>query len=122
MNTRSQETSTAAAIHPLITCRKVGERFQPIEPTATFYVDSPEIHSLLQFENLPKESKLTAKWFYGSVDQEPFHVASIDISGSDTVHFWLQAPASGWYIGSYRIEIYLNEERIETREILVTYK
>lgn len=118
-----EETSaTVAVIHPLVTCRKVGEKFQPIEPTAIFYVDSPEIHSLIQFENLPKQSKLTAKWFYGSVDQKPLHITSVDISGSDTAHFWLQAPPNGWYIGNYTIEIYLNEEHIETREITITYK
>ena len=118
-----QETNTTStAIHPLITCRKVGEGFQAVEPTAIFYIDSPAIHSLLQFENLPKASNLTTKWFYGSQDQEPLHVTSIDVSGSDTAHFWIQAPAQGWYIGNYLIEIYLNEELLETREIIVTYK
>lgn len=118
-----RETHAAAVrVHPLITCKEVSESFQPVESTAIFYIDSPAIHSLLQFENLPKKSVLTAKWFYHSQDQKLLHETSMDVSGSDIVHFWIQAPPKGWYIGSYMIEIYLNGHPIEKKEIIVTYK
>ncbi|SHJ31840.1 hypothetical protein SAMN02745975_01802 [Geosporobacter subterraneus DSM 17957] len=117
------ETGAAAIrVHPLITCKEVSESFQPAESTAIFYIDSPAIHSLLRFENLPKQSVLTAKWFYHSQNQKLLYETSVDVSGSDTAHFWIQAPAKGWYIGSYMIEIYLNENLIEKKEIIVTYK
>lgn len=87
------------------------DSFLPIDVTYLFFPSDPEIHVLLDFEDVPSETPFEVCWYYYE-DGTRYRVAETPTTGSgdDTIDFWVEAPDGGFWLGEYEAEVYIDGE------------
>lgn len=92
------------------------DRTDTFSPTDTIYV-------LFDLKNAPDDSTVKAVWKFVDVEGEEsndqFAESDELTTGSAAVWFSFVPGAQGMPEGKYKVEIYLNDEREETREFTV---
>ncbi len=90
------------------------------EPTTTFAPDAPKIYAFFVGEALKKDDKIKSVWFATDVgDAAPKNtqiaeVAVVATSPTDKGAFSITKSEKDWPVGKYRVEIYVNDELVET--------
>lgn len=92
---------------------------QPVNKTDVFSTQSQVIYATVLVKNAPSDTKITAKWTYieGNID-----IGTVNYQTSQTsqyVAFHLTRPDSGFPVGAYKVEIYLNDKLKETMKFSV---
>ena len=93
--------------------------YKPIEKTATFGVDAPEIFLSAKFSNAPSDTEIMAEWVYVEGEAEDLRdylidAVSIYVAGTDYLSFSLSMPEQGWPQGQYEVILYIDGEEAET--------
>jgi hypothetical protein len=95
---------------------------EPTDPTTTFQTHDPKIFAVAKVSNLVNNSQLTAKWYFNSVEV-PEVRGTIVISGSGGsgyFSFSIVPSAEGFYIGNWKVEIYLDDVLVKSATFKVT--
>jgi len=84
----------------------------PINVTDQFSPDTPEIHNVLGLENVQAGTKIKADWIGINIADTPnLNIGSLEVvlKGTDKkAQFTLMKPETGWPVGKYKIDIYIN--------------
>jgi len=88
------------------------EDYEPVDPTTEFGPQDT-IHAIVTVKQAPTDTKFTVKWLITDVGDaaEPNYVLDVTETvqtGSGNMDFTL-TPKSGLAVGSYRVEIYVND-------------
>ncbi len=111
--------STANISQPAMASSVDASTKQPVNKTDVFSTQNPVIYATILVKNAPSDTKITAKWTYvdGSVD-----IGTVNFQTTQTsqyVAFHLTKPDSGFPVGAYKVEIYLNDKLKETMKFSV---
>lgn len=90
--------------------------FEPINPTTTFRSNAPFIHAGVQVENAPVNTKFRARWYPPSQDPLDF---DLQTDGTRWIDFRLTPAPDGFPTGEYKLEIYVNEQLVNTQTFTV---
>lgn len=101
---------SSATIEDAKTCTGIGEDKNPIGITSTFTPESPVIYVWFSWAHAPKDTEVKAVWIYETsnliIGQYPLLLK--DMSGLGG--FSLTRPTTGWPLGDYKTDIYLNDK------------
>jgi hypothetical protein len=95
---------------------------QPTDPTTTFTAHDSHIYAVAKASNLVNNSSLSARWYYNSEEVREVR-GSIVISGSGGsgyFSFSIVPPAEGFWIGHWKVEIYLDDVLAQSATFEVT--
>lgn len=87
------------------------ETYDPVDP-ATQFLSTDTIHAIVTVKKAPSDTLFTAKWFTTSIEldgrnNEMIDTTEIQTGGTGNLDFTL-APQGKFPAGSYRVEIYVN--------------
>lgn len=85
----------------------------PIDPTNVFLPTAHTLQATIQVSNAPTDTTITAKFYLGDENRKEIAQDTITTDGSGYVSFALDPPESGWPMGTYQVEFYLNGEMKE---------
>ncbi len=87
----------------------------PIESSNVFLASTPALQATIKLRNASVGTTVTARFYFGSM-QKKKEIASdaITTSGTGYLSFALDPPASGWPLGTYQVEFYLENEMKES--------
>jgi hypothetical protein len=111
--------STANVSQPAMASTVDSVTMQPINKTSVFTAQSPIIYATVYVQNAPTETKIKAKWTY--VDSK-IDIGTVSFQTTQTnqyVAFNLTRPNNGFPVGSYTVDIYLNDKLKETIKFTV---
>lgn len=91
--------------------------FEPINPTGIFAANAPAIHMTVQIKDAPANSEFMALWY--PPNQDPLKFVLPPVDGSRWLDFRLTPPPDGFPNGEYKVEIYLNDELVDTKTFSV---
>lgn len=86
---------------------------KPVNPGRIFTPGTPAIYAVITAENVPANTRLSARWFatdLGGVEACNTQIATFEVAGAaGTGNFFITPPAgSQWPEGLYRVETYVN--------------
>ncbi len=89
-----------------------GDNKDPVNPT-TVFAPSAIFHAVVEIDKAPANTKFTAAWYVvdvGSAAAPNSAIDSTDLTtdGTRNIDFTLK-PASTWPVGTYRVEISVND-------------
>lgn len=87
------------------------DTFEPVNPATTFKANAPAIHVTVQIKDAPTGTRFRARWYPPSQDPLDFELVT---DGSRWMDFRLTPAPDGFPIGEYQVEIYVNDELVET--------
>jgi hypothetical protein len=99
------------------TLAKGYENDKAVEPTTVFAQDDQIIHLVVEVANAPDDTNVKAVWYI--VQAEGYEPSTIDEttiplnSGQNSVNFTLSNDQL-WPVGSYKVELYLNDKLDQT--------
>lgn len=120
MSCSGEVSFTTAGLSEITMAKSVDETtYKPIEKTATFGVDAPEIFLSAKFSNAPSDTEIMAEWVYVEGEAEDLRdylidAVSIYVAGTDYLSFSLSMPEQGWPRGQYEVILYIDGEEVET--------
>ncbi len=99
-----------------------GDAKDPVNPTDTFGT-SDVIHAVVATNNAPADTSYTAKWYVVDVGSaakpgDLIDTYTVTTEGSRNVDFTLE-PSSTWPTGTYKVEIYVNDQLDQTIQFSV---
>jgi hypothetical protein len=99
---------------------RMARDYDGTDPTNVF---TPEetFYCVANLQNAPADSVVRADWYAVAIEgEEPnFFIDSAEVtSGDGSLHFELSNPGP-WPVGTYKVELYLNDELKETLEFTV---
>lgn len=99
------------------------ETYDPIDP-ATQFLSTDTIHAIVTVKKAPTDTLFTAKWFTTNIEldgrnNEMIDTTEIQTGGSGNLDFTL-APQGKFPAGSYRVEIYVNNNLDQVKTYKVT--
>ncbi len=92
------------------------DTFEPVNPTTTFKPNAPFIHAAVQIEKAPANTKFRARWHPPSQDPLDFDLTT---DGTRWLDFRLTPTPDGFPKGAYTVEIYVNDELVDTKTFQV---
>jgi hypothetical protein len=90
--------------------------------TTVYASSDPAFHCFFDLNNAPDETVVRGVWTLVEADGYESNqvIDEVEYTGSDdTVNLYLERGADEWPVGSYKIELYLNDELVETLEFEV---
>ncbi len=89
------------------------------KPGSTFGVTTPKIFVFFDFENVGKGSALKGTWICEKSEAAPpnykIDEATIDVGLlTNTGNFSLSKPTNGWPVGTYRVELSIDNKLMDT--------
>lgn len=91
--------------------------FEPINPTGIFAANASAIHMTVQIKDAPANSEFMALWY--PPNQDPLKFELPPVGGTRWLDFRLTPPPDGFPNGEYKVEIYLNDELVDTKTFSV---
>ena len=110
---KSEEVG-APELANIITCAGVtGEDTRPVNITAHFKPESPEIHVVATVKNARSGTKARGVWIAVDAIETPnYEINSTELvleqAGTATFHFQLSRPTNGWPPGHYKMDLYID--------------
>jgi hypothetical protein len=95
------------------------------EATTHFAVDTPKVYARWQGHELPEQAKVRAVWIaenVGEVAPPNYKVDEASVvatSSNSSGTFTLSRPDNGWPLGSYRVEVYVDDALTETAKLTI---
>jgi len=85
-----------------------------IDPVNSFKLDTKTIYSLIEVSSAPKNTKLSAAWYYINYDNQkiPVNSASIAVKSNASALISISKPKNGWLVGRYELDILTNDNII----------
>jgi len=107
--------STAKITDAVIAEDVQGDNFEPVGITDTYAADQTTFHAVVTVANAPSDTMVKVVWFAVDVgDVAPPNTeidqTEIPVDGSRNVDFTLAPDSGGWPPGTYKVDIYLNDE------------
>ncbi|GAB4540907.1 MAG: hypothetical protein Kow0063_31210 [Anaerolineae bacterium] len=102
-----------------------GDNFEPVGVTDTYAADQPVFHAVVSVANAPGDTMLKVVWIAVDVGDAAPPNTEIDrtevaVEGSRNVDFTLTSDSGQWPPGTYKVDIYLNDELDRTLNFSVT--
>ncbi len=85
----------------------------PIDPANIFLPTALTLQATIRVSNAPTDTTITAKFYFGEENRKEIAQDALTTNGSGYVSFALDPPESGWPMGAYQVEFYLNGEMKE---------
>lgn len=85
----------------------------PLEKATIFSADVKKLYATVQVKNAPADTKVRAVFSYLEGKRLQIAEDTIAAEGSRYLSFSLNPPESGWPVGRYEVEFYLNNEMKE---------
>jgi hypothetical protein len=92
------------------------ETFEPVNPTDTFKTDAPAIYASVQIEASPPGTVYQARWYPPGL--EPIDT-ELTPGPSGWLDFHLFPVEGGFPAGEYRVELYVNDQLVDSRVFMV---
>jgi hypothetical protein len=92
------------------------------QPTTVYPPDASAFYCYFDLNNAPDDTVVKGVWTLVSAEGYDANqeIDSAEITGSDnTYYFSLGGSADPWPVGQYKIDLYLNEELVQTVEFQV---
>jgi hypothetical protein len=106
-----------ASVDEVVMTRSIDQNTkQPTDPTTTFKSGDTEMHAVAKVSNLVDGSRLEARWYFNSVEIPEVRDSTV-ISGSRTsgyVSYSLSPSADGFWIGDWKVEVYLDNKLVKS--------
>jgi hypothetical protein len=101
-----------------------GDNFEPVGVTETYAADQSTFHAVVTVANAPSDTVVKAVWVAVDVgDVAPPNTeidqTEIEVEGSRNVDFTLTSDSGQWPPGTYKVDIYLNDELDRTLNFTV---
>ena len=112
------DAAVAARVVSITASKEVVEPgYMAVDVTDRFALESPEIHVVALLTETARGSRFTGRWIsLDAMDQPNFVIAEteqeVTRDGRARLHFLLIKPTGGWRAGSYRFDLYHEEERL----------
>lgn len=87
------------------------------QQTTSYSTDSPAFYCYFDLKNAPDDTVVKGVWTLVSADgyDSNQEIDSAEITGSDeTYYFSLGGSSDPWPVGQYKIDLYLNDELVQT--------
>jgi hypothetical protein len=99
------------------------ETYEPVDP-ATIFLPTDTIHAIVTVKKAPEDTLFTAKWYTVDIDlegrdNELVDTTEIQTGGTGNLDFSF-APQGEFPAGSYRVEIYVNNNLDQVKTYQVT--
>ncbi len=106
-------TGPSASLSEATMTLGVDSQSRPLNPTATFSVDTLEIFCSVLLSDAPEGTSLLSEWYYVSGELQDVTDLLIDsvplmASGTQYVQFSLTIPDNGWPTGEYLLILYID--------------
>lgn len=82
----------------------------PLEKATIFPADVKKLYATIQVKNAPADTKVRAVFSYLEGNRQQIAEDTISAEGSKYLSFSLNPPESGWPVGRYEVEFYLDNE------------
>ena len=101
-----------------------GDNFEPVGVTETYTADQSTFHAVVTVANAPSDTVVKAVWVAVDVgDVAPPNTeidqTEVEVEGSRNVDFTLTSDSGQWPPGTYKVDIYLNDELDRTLNFTV---
>jgi hypothetical protein len=92
------------------------ETMKPTDPTALFKSSDAELHAVVKVSNLVNGSSLMAKWYFNDVEIPEVRDSTVitGSGGSGYFSFSLSPSEEGFWVGDWKVEIYLDNKLVKT--------
>ncbi len=110
--------STPAEVTGVVTAQRMTVDERPADVSDTFFNHVPEIFVAAEVTGAPSGTLLTAVWYW---EEEGYLMDSVTIEllQGDSRPYFSYAPAGEWPLGSYRVELLLDEEPVDTARFAI---
>ncbi len=105
--------TTASLGEPAISEQVDPTTFAPIEPKETFSTSVKSLNATVKLSNAPSDTTVEARFYLLGENKQEIAVQNTSTSGSRYLNFSLNPPESGWPIGAYQVDFYLDGEMKE---------
>jgi hypothetical protein len=108
----------AAKIVSATMCEKVTQPGMQAEGVKDrFGSNTPEIHILISLQEIKAASRLKSSWIcVDGIEIPNYEIdtaeAEFQKDGEGTAHFSLSRPQKGWPLGQYKVDLYLDGNRV----------
>ncbi|TFH36125.1 MAG: hypothetical protein E4G93_02655, partial [Dehalococcoidia bacterium] len=104
---------TTAELSEATMCLSVDSLSQPVDPTDTFGVNTPEIFCSVKLSNAPEDTEVLSEWVYvkgevAGVTDYVIDTLSLTTDGTRYLQFSLGIPDGGWPVGEYKLVLYVD--------------
>lgn len=103
-----------------VTCRSVDSNLNAVDPTSTFG-PSETVYLAVGLQNFPHGTRATAKWYFGSQFLNTYTITAKRDYVTTVVSFNLKSTPP-FAVGSYHVDIYLDDYLSETVHFAVSAK
>lgn len=116
---------TTASLSEATMCLGVDANSKPLNPTDEFGVNTPEIFCSVKLSNAPDDTEVMAEWVYVKGEAEgvkDYVIDSVPVTAEGTVYMWfsLPRPDTGWPVGEYTLNLYVDGKKKATVPFAVT--
>lgn len=99
---------------PRITSVTVALDQDAANPRTVFSPDDPRIYVVVRLADLRPDTKIRCEWFAEKTaahsGETRLYVGTLDTKGRLThAYCWISRPSGGWSVGSYRVDVYLDD-------------
>jgi hypothetical protein len=106
---------TTAKLSEATMCLGVDGEMKPLNPTDEFGVNTPEIFCSVKLSNAPDETEVASEWIYVQGEAEgvtDYVIDSVAVTtdGTRYLYFSLPRPDTGWPVGEYVLNLYIDEK------------
>ncbi len=91
--------------------------FEPVNPTNLFTKNAEAIHAVVKIQDAPANTLLRAQWY--PPNQEPLEFKLPPVDGTRWLDFRLTPTPDGFPPGEYKVEIYVNDQLVDTKTFTV---
>jgi hypothetical protein len=107
--------STAKISDAVMAANTQGDNFEPVGVTDTYATDQAVFHAVVSVANAPSDTRVKAVWTAIDVGEAapPDSVVDqteISVEGSRNIDFALASDSGQWPPGTYKVDVYLNDE------------
>lgn len=124
------QTARAEDAFPKMDCKMTDKESDEVIEKTTFTKDLPEVYLICHSDEVEKGQKVKAVWI--AVDTAGAAPANYKIDEKElvveaapnneqvwTANFSLSKPSAGWPAGQYQVELYVNDEMMDTYKFKV---
>jgi hypothetical protein len=118
--------AAAARLVSVSTCGKISEPGTiPVNVSDRFNSDSPEIHAVAVLDDVSPGTRLKGTWVAIDAIATPNYeidstIIVIKESGEVRAHFSISKPNSGWPVGNYRLDFYIDGKLVTATPFAIT--
>jgi len=123
-STSSSTPTAPASTEPKFIDVVMSDNKEDKTPMTEFKTDTAEIFIFFGLENIKSGSKIKGVWICEKAKDIPenFKIdeASVDVGMIDNMgNFSLSKPNKGWPVGDYRVELYVDDKKIDERKFKI---